>query len=91
MEKPFQDLVDEEDKTTLSVDAKGSLKEDRKIWNTNEIGKAVKKEQWNTYRITAKDFTFTHYINGVKTTELIDNDKKAGEPVVFGFRSRGHR
>ena len=66
------------DKTTLSVDAKGKLqKKIEKFGDTNEIGKAVKREQWNTYRITAKDFTFTHYINGVKTTELIDNDKKS--------------
>ena len=52
------------DKTTLSVDAKGKLqKKIEKFGDTNEIGKAVKREQWNTYRITAKDFTFTHYIN----------------------------
>ena len=41
------------DKTTLSVDAKGKLqKKIEKFGDTNEIGKAVKREQWNTYRIT---------------------------------------
>ena len=56
---------------------KGKLK--KKVENfgdTKEIGKAVKKEQWNDYKIVAKGFNFTHYINGVKTTELIDNDEK---------------
>ena len=64
------------DKTTLTVE-KGKLK--KKVENfgdTKEIGKAVKKEQWNDYKIVAKGFNFTHYINGVKTTELIDNDEK---------------
>ena len=42
----------------------------------DEIGKAVKKGKWNKYRITAKGFQFQHFINGVKTTELIDNDEK---------------
>jgi hypothetical protein len=64
-------------KTTLTVDDKGKLKKDTKQFGDSaEIGKAVKKGKWNQYRITAKGFQFTHYINGVKTTELIDNDEK---------------
>ena len=64
-------------KTTLTVDDKGKLKKDAKQFGDSaEIGKAVKKGKWNQYRITAKGFHFTHYINGVKTTELIDNDEK---------------
>jgi hypothetical protein len=64
-------------KTTLTVDDKGKLKKDAKQFGDSaEIGKAVKKGKWNQYRITAKGFQFTHYINGVKTTELIDNDEK---------------
>ena len=56
--------------------------------------------QSNTYRITAKGFHFTHYINGVKTTELTDNDEKArradgvlalqlhaGNPMKVSFRN----
>lgn len=64
------------DKTTLTLE-KGKLK--KKVENfgdTKEIGKAVKKEQWNEYKIVAKGYHFTHHINGVKTTELIDNDEK---------------
>jgi hypothetical protein len=64
-------------KTTLTVDDKGKLKKDAKQFgDSEEIGKAVKKGKWNQYRITAKGFQFNHYINGVKTTELIDNDEK---------------
>ena len=41
-----------------------------------ETAKFVKKGDWNEYRIVAKGYEFTQYINGVKTTELIDNDEK---------------
>lgn len=65
------------EKTVLTLDGKGKLKKDiKKFGDSAEIGKAVKKGKWNQYRITAKGFQFTHYINGVKTTELIDNDEK---------------
>ena len=65
------------DKTTLSLNDAGKLqKKVEKFGDANEIGKAVKKGEWNKYRIVAKGFHFTQYINGVKTTELIDNDKK---------------
>ena len=64
-------------KTTLSTDSKGKLKKDEKQFGDSaEIGKAVKKGKWNKYKITAKGFNFQHFINGVKTTELIDNDEK---------------
>ena len=65
-------------KTTLSLNDKGKLqKKSETFGDTNEIGKSVKKKEWNSYRIMADGFHFTHYINGVKTTELIDNDEKS--------------
>ena len=65
------------EKTTLTLNDKGKLqKKIEKFGDTNELGKAVKKGEWNTYRITAKGFQFTHYINGVKMSEVIDNDEK---------------
>ena len=65
------------EKTVLTLDGKGKLKKDiKQFGDSAEIGKAVKKGKWNQYRITAKGFQFNHYINGVKTTELIDNDEK---------------
>ncbi len=63
--------------TTLTLNDKGKLQKDaKKFGDSKEIGKAVKKREWNSYRITAKGFHFVHYINGVKTTELTDNDEK---------------
>ena len=65
------------EKTTLTLNDKGKLqKKIEKFGDTNEIGKSVKKGEWNKYRIVAKGFHFTQYIDGVKTTELIDNDEK---------------
>lgn len=65
------------EKTILTLDSKGKLqKKAEKFGDTKELGKTVKKGKWNTYRITAKGYEFTHYINGVKMTELIDNDEK---------------
>ena len=65
-------------KTTLSLNEKGKLQKKAETFgDTKEIGKAIKKKQWNSYRIVAKGFHFTQYINDVKTTELIDNDEKS--------------
>ncbi len=89
------------EKSTLTVDDKGKLvRKTEKFGESAEIGKAVKKGDWNEYRIVAKGFEFTHYINGVKTTELIDNDEKtrrakgvlalqlhAGPPMKVQFRN----
>jgi hypothetical protein len=94
-------LSDRGFRTTLSLNDKGKLqKTPEKFGDSKEIGQAVKKRDWNTYRITAKGFHFTHYINGVKTTELIDNDEKArradgllalqlhaGQPMKVSFRN----
>ena len=87
--------------TTLTLNDKGKLQKDaKKFGDSKEIGKAVKKREWNTYRITAKGFHFVHYINGVKTTELTDNDEKtrradgllafqvhAGPPMKVSFKN----
>lgn len=89
------------EKTVLTIDEKRKLKKDvTKFGDSAEIGKAVKKGKWNQYRITAKGFHFHQYINGVKTTELIDNDEKsrrkdgllalqlhAGKPMKVLFRN----
>jgi len=63
------------DKTTLTRKGGKLVKKVENFGDTKEIGKAVKKEQWNEYKIVAKGFHFTHWINGVKTTELLDNDE----------------
>ena len=65
------------DRTTLSRDGSGKLiKSVEKIGETSKLGLAVKKDEWNTYRIVAEGFRFEHYINGQKMCELIDEDEK---------------
>ena len=67
--------------TTLTLNDKGKLqKKAEKFGDPKEIGKAVKKGEWNKYRIVAEKFHFVHYINDVKTMVLVDNDEKARRP-----------
>ncbi len=59
--------------TTLTLNDKGKLqKKAEKFGDPKEIGKAVKKGEWNKYRIVAEKFHFVHYINDVKTMVLVD-------------------
>ena len=93
-------LSDRGFKTTLTIENGKLKKKAEKFGDSREIGKAVKKREWNRYRITAKGYHFTQYINDVKTTELIDNDEKtrrsdgllalqlhAGPPMKVSFRN----
>lgn len=43
---------------------------------SEEIQAKIKKEDWNTYHITAKGFNFVHRINGVVTCEVADEDEE---------------
>ena len=88
------------DQTTLTKEGGKLKKTIKKIGDAAALGKLVKKEDWNTFRIEAKDFHLTHYINGEKMTVLIDNDEKtrradgllalqlhAGPPMTVQFRN----
>lgn len=68
--------------------------------DSNAIQKKINKDDWNTYRIVADGFHFTHYINGVKTVEVTDADEKerrksgvlalqlhAGPPMTIQFKN----
>ena len=64
-------------KTILTVGDDGKLKKEVEDFAKDaDIAKAIKKEDWNSYRIVARNFNLTHYINGVKTTQVIDRDRK---------------
>ena len=64
-------------KTILTVGDDGKLKKEVEDFAKDaDIAKAIKKEDWNSYRIVARNFNLTHYINGVKTTQFIDRDRK---------------
>ncbi|HAF58820.1 MAG TPA: DUF1080 domain-containing protein [Opitutae bacterium] len=89
------------DRTILSRDESGKLvKSVEKIGETSKLGLAVKKSEWNTYRIVADGFRFEHFINGQKMCELIDEDVQerrtdgllalqvhAGPPMKVYFRN----
>ncbi|WLD10243.1 DUF1080 domain-containing protein [Planctellipticum variicoloris] len=49
------------------------------VGDTKEIQSKIKKEDWNSYRITAKGYTFEHRINGVLTSVCTDEhpDRRA--------------
>jgi len=89
------------DRTTLSRDSQGKLvKSVEKIGDKTKLGLEIKKNDWNTYRITANGYHFTHYINGKVMTEVIDEDElerresgllafqvHAGPPMKVYFRN----
>jgi len=89
------------DRTTLSRDSQGKLvKSVEKIGDKTKLGLEIKKNEWNTYRITANGYHFTHYINGKVMTEVIDEDEQerresgllafqvhAGPPMKVYFRN----
>lgn len=64
------------ERTTINRDESGKLvKSIEKIGESAKLGLAVKKQEWNTYRIVADGFRFEHYINDQKMCELIDEDE----------------
>jgi hypothetical protein len=42
----------------------------------DKIGETYKKSDWNDYVIVAKGNHLRHYLNGVQTVEVVDNDPK---------------
>ena len=88
-------------KTTLTVGDDGKLKKEvEEFAKDADIAKAIKKEDWNSYRIVARNFNLTHYINDVKTTQVVDRDTKtrradgllalqlhAGPPMTVQFKN----
>ena len=86
------------EKTVIGADHKPKVVE--KIGDTKEIQSHIKKEDWNTYQVTAKGFTFTHKINDVTTSICTDEDTEqrrakgvlalqlhAGDPMKVQFRN----
>lgn len=69
-------LADRGQKTELTrTDGKFKVNVAGSVGDSDEIQAAIKSEDWNHYKITAKGFTFTHEINGVKTIECTDLDE----------------
>jgi len=70
-------LADRGEKVVLTTqDGKFHKEVTGSVGDSEAIGKKIKKEDWNTYHITARDFQLVHRINGTTTCEVIDNDAK---------------
>lgn len=54
--------------------------------NAAEIAKSIKMNGWNTYKIEARGNRFVQYINGVKTSELVDERPNAPKAGIFGLQ-----
>jgi hypothetical protein len=82
------------------IEANHKPKVVREFGDTKVLGKVVKKGQWNSYRIVAKGFHFTHEINGQLMSACTDEDAQvrrrsgivalqlhAGKPMKIQFRN----
>ena len=58
---------------TIAANGKKSIKS---LPSGELAQKSIKHGQWNEYKIVADGNTLSHYINGHKTVQVIDNDRK---------------
>ena len=58
------------------IPAGGKPKVVGKLGETSVVGEAVKKGDWNEYVIIAKGNHLRHFVNGVQTVDVVDNDPK---------------
>jgi hypothetical protein len=72
-------------RVTIAADGKPAVES---IGDAAELGKSIKSEDWNDYRIVAKGNRLQHYINGVLMSEVIDNQTdKAATKGVLGLQA----
>ena len=72
-------------RVTIAADGKPTVEA---IGDAAELGKKIKQEDWNDYRIVAKGNVLQHYINGVLMSEVIDNETdKAATKGVLGLQA----
>lgn len=77
----------------------GNTKEVESFGDAEELGKVIKKDDWNDYRIVAEGNRLRHFINGTLTSEVIDLDEEkrsaagvialqlhAGPPMQIQFK-----
>ncbi|MBG85987.1 MAG: hypothetical protein CMO80_03680 [Verrucomicrobiales bacterium] len=57
------------------------------VGKSEDIQAKIKAEDWNDYRIVAKGNHLQHFINGVKTVEVTDNDEaNAAKQGILAFQ-----
>jgi type 1 glutamine amidotransferase len=94
-------LANRGQKTVVRKDASGKqvVEVVGQVGDSKEIQSKIKKDDWNTYHIIAKGFTFEHRINGVTTAICTDERPEhrargilalqlhAGPPMKVQFRN----
>ena len=91
-------LADRGQETVIGANHKPKVV--RQFGDSKELGKFVKKGQWNSYRVVAQGFKLTHEINGHLTSVCTDEDAQvrrrtgilalqvhAGPPMKIQFRN----
>ncbi len=70
----------------VTIDTAGAKKEES-IGDGKELGKAIKSEDWNHYKLVAKGNKLSHMINGKLMSEVIDDqDGKAASEGFLAFQ-----
>jgi hypothetical protein len=90
-------LVQVGQKAVIGPDAK--IEVVGQVCDPKEAWKAYKPKDWNDYRIIGRGNHLVHFLNGIQTIDLVDNDEKgralsgilalqihAGNPMVVEFR-----
>jgi hypothetical protein len=68
----------------VAVSEEGKKSKAGKCGDPNELLEKIKFDDWNEYRIVAKEFKLQHYINGVLMSEIQDGEtaKRAKEGII---------
>ena len=70
----------------VSYDKSGNKKEES-IGDGKELGKAIKSEDWNHYKLVANGNKLSHYINDKLMSEVIDDQEgKAAAEGILAFQ-----
>lgn len=66
---------------------KAGAKKEESIGDGKELGKAIKSEDWNHYKLVAKGNKLSHYINDKLMSEVIDDQEgKAAAEGILAFQ-----
>ena len=70
----------------VTISESGEKKIER-FADAEELGKKIRSEKWNHYRVVAHGHTLSHYINDTLMSEVIDNQtEKAASKGVLAFQ-----
>jgi hypothetical protein len=76
-------------KTTIGTDADGKkpkIQVTGSLGDSKEIQAAIKKEDWNEYKIVAKGNHLQHFINGKQTVDVTDEHSGAAKEGILALQ-----